>query len=93
MAIKMPNFKSGNFKQKNKSFKGGKKNRSKFKEVGSAPQNVAKASKKIKKNANNAPKSSEKLNRKNEKKLLILQKKQQNLGHAQIEKETFIKKS
>lgn len=42
----MPNFKSGNFKQKNKPFKGGAKSKSEFKET---PKAVERAAKKIQK--------------------------------------------
>ncbi len=68
----MPNFKSGNFKQKNKPFKGAKKANSTFKGVNAVQENhaVSNKSKKIQKESKKAQKSTLKANRRNEKKIL-----------------------
>jgi hypothetical protein len=63
----MPNFRSGNFKQKNKAFKGSNKSKSDFKD---GPTVVKKGSKKIhkaeKKITTEKVKGQDKANRKNE---------------------------
>ncbi len=66
----MPNFKSGNFKQKNKPFKGAKKANSTFKGLKAVQENQAAVSKskKIQKENKKAQKSNFKANRKNAKK-------------------------
>ena len=68
----MPNFKSGNFKQKNKPFKGAKKVSSTFKGLGAVKENqtVTTKSKRIQKESKKVQKSTQKANRKNEKKAL-----------------------
>ena len=64
----MPNYHSGNFKQKNKAFKGSKKNKSDFKEDN---RKTPKLSKKIKKEKGKEEKTKargfQKANRKNQK--------------------------
>ena len=68
----MPNFKSGNFKQKNKPFKGAKKVSSTFKGLNPSKESpiAQPKSKRIQKESKKAQKSTQKANRKNEKKAL-----------------------